>query len=85
MEHLIDLAPFLNLILIPTFGFVIAIERRLTRIEQKSTDTQGLRERRCPIETGTCPIARQRYRSSWIEPIQSDYWAKQQGGDNGET
>ena len=81
INELAQLTPWLNLILVPMFGYVINIERRLTKLEQGIKDRQGQRVRRCPIETGTCPIARQRYRTSWIEPENGQPWAQEKESD----
>mgnify|MGYP000131393302 CR=1 FL=1 len=38
---LADLLPWLNLLLVPTFGYVVGIEKRLTRLEALREAEQG--------------------------------------------
>lgn len=38
-----ELLPWLNLLLIPTFGFVLSIERRITRLEAQREAEKELR------------------------------------------
>jgi hypothetical protein len=65
---LVEYLPWINVVLIPTFCYVVSIEKRIAKMEQGTQDRQGQRERRCPIETGRCPIVRQRFKTSWVEP-----------------
>ena len=73
---LTDIIPWLNVVLIPILIYVVNIEKRLTKMETGTDNRQGLRERRCPIETGRCPITRQRYKTSWVEPDTVPAWVE---------
>lgn len=74
--HVTDLLPWINILIVPLVAFIYRIDIKLTRLEQRDKDLQGQRNRRCPIETGRCPIVRQRYRTSWIEPVDGAAWAQ---------
>jgi hypothetical protein len=73
---LVEYLPWINVVLIPTFCYVVSIEKRIAKMEQGTQDRQGQRERRCPIETGRCPIVRQRFKTSWVEPENPPPWTK---------
>lgn len=77
MNILTEIAPWLNLVIVPTFAYVVLIERRLTKIEQGEMDRGKRVDRRCPIETGKCPITRQRFRTSWVQPDGPPSWTEQ--------
>jgi hypothetical protein len=51
----------LNFLVVPTLVFVVRIEKRLTTLEVGSVERRRITDRRCPIDTGSCPINNRRF------------------------